>query len=161
MMSGCFGRVLTDIRIDQFHFRATPNLFGSGGCILWLRDSSQGGEFEALGRFSEFDKRVVLEFVTKYSTCEELRELIEKKRFEAWVDNVAPRILDRASRVSESQRKVIYRQLFDLDGVFGKSELDRKRRIMARRFHPDAGGCGQRMSIINQAYECLVSYAVN
>ncbi|MFO8085061.1 MAG: hypothetical protein R6U27_12165 [Desulfobacterales bacterium] len=60
--------VLTEISIDNYSFKVTQGASNETGCILWIRDTSNMEQFEALGRFSCFDKRNIFEFVVRYVT---------------------------------------------------------------------------------------------
>ncbi|MBN1270086.1 MAG: hypothetical protein JXB04_10885 [Kiritimatiellae bacterium] len=147
--------VLAEVVVDTFHFRVTPNPWKQGACVVWFRRADASPVFEALGQFSHFDKRKVLEFVTRYSTNRALRQEIEKRKFLKRIENLSPAYLERLERLKAWQKQAAYRTLFSLDSVIEQPPLDAKRRIMARRFHPDAGGDNRYMTLINEAFEHL------
>lgn len=153
--------ILSDISIDNFHFKVTLNPVESGSCILWFRDGLVGEFFDALGKFTHFDKRNVLDFIVRYSTSLDLREEIEKRKFERRVDNLSPSFFTVLERLDGHAKEIAYKNLFDLDVIIEKRELARKRKIMARKFHPDAGGDGRAMTVINEAFEYLNARAVS
>jgi len=152
-----FSDVLTEISVDRFHFRLTKNPIEPAACILWCWDGRLPGGFKALGQFSRFEKRVVIEFIAKYVTSTPLRSEIEKRRFARKVDHLQPAFFDRLERCSAATRAQTYRNLFNLDGVIDRNELNRRRRMMARKFHPDVGGSDRYMTVINEAYEYLAT----
>ncbi|MFH0880009.1 MAG: hypothetical protein V2A34_09885, partial [Lentisphaerota bacterium] len=130
-------------------------------CILWFRDGHVSEVFEALGKFTHFDKRNVLDFIVRYTTSMDLRDEIEKRKFERRIDNLSPAFFKMLEQLDGQAKEVAYKNLFDLDDIIEKRELAKKRKIMARKFHPDAGGDNQAMSVINEAFEYLNSRAVS
>lgn len=159
VMFSDLSEVLLDVVVDTFHFRVTSNPWKKGACVVWFRRVDASPVFEALGQFSRFDKREVLVFVARYSTSRQLREEIEKRKFEKKVQHLSPSYLERLERLRDWQKRVAYRSLFNLDSVIEQPPLDTKRRIMARRFHPDAGGDNRYMTLINEAFNYLAAHA--
>lgn len=149
--------VLTEISIDSHQFKVTLHPWLDGRCVLWFRDESINGRFNALGHFTQFDKRNVLFFVARYITNPELREEIENRRFARQIDGLTPNFFDQVERKSRLDKTAAFRSLFNLDAEIDPDSLARRRRIMARKFHPDAGGDDKTMSLINEAYEHLAS----
>jgi hypothetical protein len=151
--------VLSEISIDEMHFRVTWSPVPDDFCILWFKDSRISPSYEALGKFSHFDKRRVLDFVMRYTTTASLREEIQRKRFERKIDSLPSYFFERIQQLSYQDKIKAYKSLYNLDAIIEKQDLARKRRIMARKFHPDAGGNDRAMSVINEAYEYLVNEA--
>jgi hypothetical protein len=144
------------VQIDSLEFQVTRN--GSGGqeCILWIRDKNQTRVFEALGWFSEYEKRRVLEFITRYVTSPDLREEISKKRFELHLETLTPSVFTEIETLGTEEKHNAFRTLFNLDSVVDQHvDLGWKRRVLAKRFHPDRGGSTQFMTVINEGYEQL------
>ena len=54
--------VLSEISIDAYRFKITLTPLFHDGCVLWFMDARVDEAFEALGRFSRFDRKHVLEF---------------------------------------------------------------------------------------------------
>ena len=155
-------QVLTTVVVDQFEFQATWSASYGQGCILWIRDSRNKVDFEPLGRFSHFEKRQVLEFVTRYVTNPDLREEISKKRFQLHLETLSPRVLAEIDSLSFEEKRIAFRGLFNLDSVVDQfADLGWKRRLMAKKFHPDKGGSTQSMTVINEGYEYLSEYIMN
>ncbi len=149
--------ILTRITIDNHCFLVTrPPALGEC-CILWIRDDDWMSDFEALGRFSEYDQRRVLEFVIRYVTNPRLREEIGKKRFECHMNGLVPADLQRIAELEDEEERLrAFRSLFNLDSVIDEAvDLNWKKRVMARKFHPDRGGDNDSMSLINEGYDHL------
>ncbi len=151
--------ILSEVSIDNFHFKATLNPVERDSCILWFKDERISEVFEALGKFSRFDKRNVLDFIVRYSTSVELREEIEKRQFERRIDQLSPSYFKLLEQLDDRAKEVAYRTLYDLDDNIERDELAKKRKIMAKKFHPDAGGEHEAMTVINEAYEYLLNRA--
>lgn len=151
--------VLSEVRIDELHFKATWSPALKDACILWFKDERISPSYEALGKFTTFDKRSVLDFIVRYTTSEELRHHIEKRRFETRVSLVPESFFENIDRMAAEQKLRAFEYLYDLDGDLEPDELALKRRIMAKKFHPDGGGSNKAMSVINEAYEVLSSRA--
>jgi hypothetical protein len=149
--------VLSEVRIDAYHFKATLAPAFDEACILWFKDERLSQMFEALGRFVRFDREQVLKFIFRYTTNEELREEIERRRFESRLNTLPPAFFIQVACLDEDRKARAYRDLFELDGVTGELALERKRRIMAMKFHPDRGGSPNAMSVVNEAYEFLTN----
>lgn len=151
-----FDNPLTDIAIDNYAFKVTWSCTEDEGCILWIRDTDYMEDFEALGRFSGFDRRKILEFVIRYVTNSRLREDISKRRFERHMEGLSPTVFRNIAELDPERRKKAFRDLFNLDCVLDEAvDLDWKRRVMAKKFHPDKGGDNVSMSLINEGYEIL------
>jgi hypothetical protein len=151
--------VLTEITVDDYHFMVTMHTAIGGNCVLWMRDHRTRKPFEALGRFSTFDKRGVLFFIARFTTNPDLRTEINNRRFERKLESLSMQFLDDIERNSKADRTAAFKNLFDLDDEIDHSALAKRRRLMARKFHPDAGGDHRAMSIINEAYEFLTANA--
>lgn len=151
-----YSEILSEVSIDHFQFKVTWSPLNQEACILWFMDSRVSELFEALGQFSSYNQRNVLEFITRYVCSEALRKEIDALRFERRVDNLSPSFFREIERLSASDKEQAYRSLFNLDDIIAKQDLSKRRNIMAKRFHPDAGGDVKVMSIINEAYEYLV-----
>lgn len=149
--------VLSTITIDDFQFRVTLHPQFDGCCVLWFRDSRVNEFFDALGRFSCFDKRAVLFLIARYTTNPALRREIDNRRFERQVAGWTREHIADIERRSRRHKEDAFRSLFNLDNEVDPDSLARRRRIMARKFHPDVGGDTECMSIINTAYEHLAS----
>ena len=149
--------VLTDISIDSYQFKVTLHPWLDGRCVLWFRDETVNGCYNALGHFTQFDKRNILFFVARYATSDELRDEIENRRFARQIDGLTRGYFDQVERKSRLDKTAAFRSLFNLDAEIDPNALARRRRIMARKFHPDAGGDDKTMSLINAAYEHLAS----
>ena len=147
-------KTLSEVQIDNFFYRLTtcPQGQPRTTSILWVKDSRVSQLFVALGKFSTSDKRSFLNFVVRYSMSESLRAEIDRKRFEQKVTQLSSGEIEHLERLSKKQRELAYRNLFALDQGIQMDELDMKRRIMAKKFHPDAGGSSRIMSLINEAY---------
>lgn len=153
--------ILSEISIDEFHFKVTVHPWIDERCVLWFRDEREGREFEALGRFTHFDKRAVLFFAARYVTSQELRNEIDTRRFERQLDGMTHKFFDDIERHSRADKATAFRCLFNLDTEIDPQALARRRRLMARKFHPDAGGDHRTMSLINEAYEFLSQAATS
>jgi hypothetical protein len=149
--------VLSDISIDSYQFKVTLHPWLDGRCVIWFRDESVNGCFNALGHFTQFDKRNILFFVARYATSHELRNEIENRRFARQLDGLTRTFFDQVERKSRRDKTAAFRSLFNLDAEIEPDALARRRRMMAMKFHPDAGGDGEIMSLINEAYEHLSS----
>ncbi len=156
-----FSKILTEVSIDNFNFQVTRNPFEMGSSILWFRDAYTQLGFTALGKFSGFDKRKVLEFVVKYATNATLRMEIAKRRFEKKLSSLTLSYFERIELLSYKDREAAYRSLFDLEigAEHEHADLSSKRRMMVKRFHPDAGGDHRAMTLINEAYDYLSTRA--
>ena len=147
--------VLSTISIDSYQFKVTLHPWLDGRCVLWFRDESINGCYNALGHFTEFDKRSVLFFVARFATSPELRAEIENRRFAQQLNTLTRGFFDQVERKSRLDKNAAFRSLFNLDADIDPGALARRRRMMARKFHPDAGGDTEIMALINEAYEYL------
>lgn len=154
-----YSEVLTEAIIDNMHFQVTWNPYEDGSCILWFRDNHKGLSFSALGKFSDFDKRTILDFVMRYTTSDELQQLVEKKRFNQRIAKINLTYFNDLELQCFKDREKAYRNLFCLDSTICKNELKSRWRVMAKKFHPDHGGDNKAMSMINDAYEYLTNLA--
>ena len=151
--------ILSEIAIDNYHFKVSWSPVHREYCVLWFRDALVSSSYEVLGKFSHFERRNVLHFVTRYSTNELLREEIERRKFERRIENLPASYIHRLNHLSGAAREQAYRNLYNLDYIIERKDLARKRKIMAKKFHPDTGGDGRAMTVINEAYEYLLSRA--
>lgn len=149
------GEVLSSVCIDDYEFLVTLHPSFNTYCVLWFRDTRVDKEYDALGRFTCFDKRDVLLFITRYTTNPELRREVDNRRFERRISGWTREFMADIRRRSHVDEEDAFRNLFDLDREIDRDSLAKRRRIMARKFHPDAGGDGETMSLINRAYEHL------
>ncbi len=149
--------VLSEVRIDSYHFKATWTAAFNEACILWFKDDRIRPVFEALGRFVRFDRERILSFIFRYVTSEDLREEIERRKFECKLSRFSPAFFANLDRLTPEQKAAAYRSLYSLDDMSSELALERKRRIMAMKFHPDRGGSPAAMSAVNEAYEFLMS----
>ena len=148
--------ILTEVCIDNFSFQVTRNPFESGSCIVWFRDVQAQLSFNALGKFSSFDKRRALDFIVRYSTSPTLREEIEHRKFERKIRTLSLSFLHQIEALDRKGRERAYKDIFDLDEApMDSVTLSRRRKAMTKRFHPDAGGDNKAMSLINEAYDYL------
>lgn len=155
LLSLDLSEVLSEVTVDDHRFVVTTHTIIDGCCILWVRDARTRQPYQALGRFTCFNKRDVLYFIARYTTSPELRQEIDLRRFERKLDSIPLTFFEGIEQYSKSDRTAAFRSLFDLDEEIAPEALARRRRIMARRFHPDAGGDHHAMSLINEAYEHL------
>jgi len=152
-------RILAEVDIDHFHFVVSSLPLSSEACIVWHMDGRMSRQYEALGRFSRYDKRTVLDFIVRYVTNSMLRENLDMRRFERKLEHVSPAFFTRIKRMTAYDKAQAYRNLFSLDSTIEKRSLAARRRAMAKRFHPDAGGDTRVMSLINEAYDYLLEHA--
>lgn len=145
-------KILAEVNIDNLHFSITSGSQGEDSCILWFMDTNVKPCFEALGLFASFQKRAVLEFIVRYASSPELRSAIDIRRFERRIEQWTPTYLAQVERLYNQNKIMAFRCLFGNDTATHESTLAAKRRIMARKFHPDAGGNNRAMSLINEAY---------
>lgn len=148
-------QILTAVTIDSLEFKVTLCPMRPEACLLWFRDVRDGTAFRVLGRFSAFDRRNVLDFVVRYAVEPGLREEIAERIFAQRVGHLSPAFFENFEHLSPRERERGYRSLFDLDGLLDRHRLAARRRIMAKRFHPDAGGSSRAMQVINEAYDYL------
>ena len=151
--------ILSEVVIDNYQFKVSWSPVHRDYCVLWFRDTQVSAAFEVLGKFSHFERKNVLNFVTRYSTSELLREEIERRKFERRIENLPASFFRRVDALSGAAREHANRNLYSLDYIIERKDLARKRKIMAKKFHPDTGGDGRAMTVINEAYEYLLSRA--
>ena len=157
-MDGSYYETLTEIVVDTYSFKVTWSAASRNCCILWIQDTDTMEQFEALGRFSQFDKRNILEFIVRYVTNSSLRETISKKRFALYIENIAPTVFEEIQKLEYSRKVAAFKNLYNLDSVIDEAaDLRWKRRCMAKKFHPDKGGDKEAMALINEGYEILKS----
>lgn len=150
-----FSEILSEISIDHFQFKVTWSPIRKNSCILWFHDDRVSRTFEALGQFSTFDMRNILFFIARYVTSSDLREEIDGLRYERRIEGLSPTFFREIERMSAGDKRKAYRHLFNLDDQMNNLSLATRRRIMASKFHPDAGGDTTTMSLINQAHDFL------
>lgn len=150
-----FSEILSEISIDTLDFRITWHPIEMDSCILWIRDTIHGETFAALGRFSNFDKRKIIEFIARYTTSHELRKHISRCIFEKKIDSVSPAFFKNVTKLDREAKIAAFRNLYDLDADLEIADLEWKRKVMAKRFHPDAGGDETSMKVINEAFDLL------
>lgn len=149
---------LTEVSIDSYSFKVTWSAALEECCILWMQDTDTMKQFEALGRFSQYDKRNILEFVVRYVTSQSLREEISKRRFSVYVENLSPAFFENIQKLEYKKKVEALSNLYNLDSVIDEvADLRWKRGLMAKKFHPDAGGNNEAMALINEGYEILKS----
>ncbi len=153
--------VLSEVAIDNFQFKITRSPVATEACILWIRDTGLASCFEALGQFSEFDRRNILFFIARYVTSPALRAEIDAQRFERKIAGLAPTFFREIERMSGRDKEKACRHLFNLDDQMNTLSLSSRRRIMANKFHPDVGGDHFAMVMINEAYEFLSRASAN
>src|SRR6056297_710480 len=150
-------KVLTEVVIDNYQYKVTWSSASGESCILWIRDSQVMEHFEALGRFLDFDKRHILEFIIRYSTNSLFREEISKRRFIKYLDKLSPTLFEDIERLSYQEKVRAFQNLYNLDSILDVYlDLGWKRKILARKFHPDFGGDNRKMALINEGYEVLM-----
>ena len=150
-----FSETLSEIIIDNIEFRITWHPIEMDSCILWIKDRNLGGYFSALGRFTHFDKRRIIEFVARYTTSTDLRKHISKCIFERKVRDITTTYLENLVSLNHSEKIRAFKSLYDLDSEIEIDDLEWKRRVMAMRFHPDSGGDEASMKVINEAFDLL------
>lgn len=154
-----YSEILTRITIDHMSFHVTRNPFERESCVLWYMDQLSHTAYTALGKFSRFDKRKVLEFVTRYATNPSLREELAKRQFYRKIETITISYFEEIERLTSQDKEQAYRDLFNLDASIHRDDLTARRRLMAKKFHPDRGGDTRAMSLINEAYDYLVTRA--
>ncbi len=107
-----YSELLSEVAIDNYHFRVTWSPVCRESCILWFRDEHVSRFFEALGQFSKFDKRLVLDFIVRYTVNPELRKAIDLRRFERRVDTLPADFFRHIEQLSQRNRESAYRNLF-------------------------------------------------
>jgi len=150
-----FSETLTEVAIDNYDFKVTWNPIEMSSCILWFKDRHVSESFEALGKFSTFDKKAVLLFLANYMTNQDLRLEIEKKRFCRKIETLPTTFFREIETLKPREKALAYKNMFNLDSIINSDELKWKRRVMATRFHPDVGGNDEAMRVINEAYDYL------
>lgn len=149
-------KVLTEVIIDNYYYKVTWSSASGDSCILWLKDSNVMEHFEALGRFSHFDKRHILEFIIRYTTNPLFREEISKRRFMKYLEKLSPTVFEDIEVLSYEEKVRAFHNLYNLDSILDiYLDLGWKRKILARKFHPDFGGDNRKMALINEGYEVL------
>ena len=148
-------QTLTEITVDKLKFRATRASDKTQGCILWVKDLNKQAAYKALGRFNQYDLAAIMSFITKYITQPDLRQDVERRKFMKHTEKLSDGFFNQLEPQLQRNRASAYKAIFDVRGRFDRDELRMKRRIMARRFHPDIGGNRKHMAIINEAYDFL------
>ena len=150
--------LLTEITIDHYSFYVTSNPAVYGSCILWCRDINTPDSHQSVGKFKRFNKKSIVHFMMDYAAKPDLRFKINNLKFEQKLETLPLEFFRTLKYKSQSRREEMFKAIFDLDDSMEKGELTRRRRIMAKKFHPDAGGNDDAMSIINEAYDFLLSH---
>lgn len=154
-------RILTRVRVDNYSFRLTGEATGGQRCfVLWVKEECSMQSFQALGRFSAFDKRKTLDFIVRYVSSAALREELARRRFASHLDSLSADyfkdLCDSLEGLSDDEKVVAFKDLFVLDSeIDAPVDLNWKRRYMAQRFHPDKGGDHEKMALINEGYRIL------
>lgn len=151
--------VVTEMNVDKMFFQVTENPFESGSYILWLMDAASSDMYTAIGKFSGFDKRKILNFIVKFITNNRLRDEIENKKFEIKIKAMTHTHISKIEHRSRYNKESAYRELFDLSSAIEKNNLAKRMKILAKRFHPDIGGDHKSMTLINEAYNYLIKTA--
>ena len=159
MVSRAKTDILTEMNIDNHHFQVTENPFEKGSCVLWFRDSKCHISFLPIGKFSEFDKLRILNFIVKYSSSPLFRVEIERKKFELKLNTMTPCYFERIEKLKSCNQAAAFRDLFNLDLSIERHDLSKRMKMMVKRFHPDVGGSNHAMAIINEAYQYLSARA--
>lgn len=72
------------------------------------------------------------------------------------LDSLSPHRLAEIDSLNFKEKQIAFRRLFNLDSLVDQYvDLGWKRRIMAKKFHPDQGGSTMSMTVINEGYEYL------
>jgi len=154
-------RVLTRVSVDNYSFSLTREAMGGERCyVLWMKEERSMDSFQALGRFSTFDKRKTLDFIVRYVSSDALREELARRRFARHLDSLSADyfkdLCDSLEGLSDDEKVIAFRDLFVLDSeIDAPVDLSWKRRYMAKRFHPDKGGDHEKMALINEGYRIL------
>lgn len=149
-------RVRTRVRVDNYGFTLTEEATGSQRCfVLWVKEERSMGAFQALGRFSTFDKRKTLDFIVRYVSSAALREELGRRRFAHHLDSLSAdyfkALWESLEGLSDDEKVIAFKDLFVLDSeIDAPADLNWKRRYMAKRFHPDKGGDHEKMALINE-----------
>ena len=152
-------RVITEMNVDKMFFQVTENPFEPDSYILWLMDTANSDMYTAIGKFSGFDKRKILNFIVKFITNNRLRDEIENKKFEIKIKAMTHTHISKIEHRSRYNKESAYRELFDLSSTIEKNNLAKRMKILAKRFHPDIGGDHKSMILINDAYNYLLKTA--
>jgi len=157
MFKNYFNRVLTEIKIDDINFRVTKSPFEIDGVILWFCYESKGSAYDILGSFNCFDKVKILKFITSYVTSSQLRKKVATKRFEKWLNVMTLQDIQKLDKTEGWSKIEVSRAIFNLGEIFEEDDLKMRRRLLAKRFHPDYGGNYKYMALINDAFDCLTN----
>jgi len=148
--------LLTEITIDNFSFHVTANPGEYGSCILWQRDINTEQPYSLLGKFARFNKQCIIDFMVKYAHSKRLQIELQDRIFELKLSSISLDFFRTIKYKSKDAQHELFKMLFDLDHTMEKEQLTKRRRMMAKRFHPDAGGNNSAMKIINEAYDFLL-----
>lgn len=148
--------VLAEMKIGSLCFQVTVNPSEKGSCILWHMDEKVPGPFRALGKFSGFDRRKILDFAVRYSGSKSLRNEVENKKFKVKLDSISLSYFHKIENTIPCDRESAYRELFDLGPEIEHQNLSKRMKMMVKRFHPDVGGSTLAMTLINEAYDYLM-----
>jgi len=150
--------LLMEMDHDNFRFQVSANPYEKNTCILWLTDKKKPGPFKALGKFSAFDRKKILDFAVRYSASKSLRDEVENKKFKVKLNSISLSYFHKIEKTIPSNRESAYRNLFGLDTKIERGNLSRRMKMMAKKFHPDLGGNTFAMTLINEAYNYLLQY---
>jgi hypothetical protein len=148
-----FSEVLSEISIDRAKFLVTWHPIEKESCILWFTESVENQPYEALGKFSRFDRKHLLVFVTRFLTEDSFREEIMQRRFQALVNGLTPATLAGLAHMSHTEKLHSFKSICNIDAEMDDRELKWKKRILTRRFHPDAGGDHVAMTVVNEVFD--------
>jgi len=147
--------VISEVSIDRLCFKITHCPTFPEACILWFRDAGRASQFRVLGRFSSFSQKSVLNFILRYAVSPKLRVEVDRRRFMQRVQALPPNFFIDIERLSPKEKQRVFAEFFGAGSLFEYLDPPTKRRILAKRFHPDAGGDPQAMRVINEVFDCL------
>lgn len=150
-----FQEVLSRIQVDNYHFMITWTPLQSEACLIWIKNTDHQEDFEALGKFSQFDKRRIMEFVTRYTTNERFRDHIHIKQVSHRLRETPATYYKSLQQLTSRQKTQTFEALFNIDRMMiSREELVKQKRLLAKEFHPDRpGGNSEIMVLINEAFD--------
>jgi hypothetical protein len=151
-----FSEVLSEIAVDQSRFLVAWHPIEKDSCILWFTECIGSRPYEALGKFSRFDKKQLLIFVVRFLTECEFREEVLQRRFQAVVNGLSFAALAGLADMSYEAKIKAFKSICNIDNVMDSNELKWKKRILTKRFHPDAGGDHVAMTVVNEAFDHML-----
>jgi len=96
-----------------------------------------------------------LNFILRYAVSPKLRVEVDRRRFMQRVQALPPNFFIDIERLSPKEKQRVFAEFFGAGSLFEYLDPPTKRRILAKRFHPDAGGDPQAMRVINEVFDCL------